>query len=103
MTLPDGMYPATPPPVSTSERGKKPSLLTGEVAQILLANTNTWYVIGKSDKWISGVKHNIESMTQRNIAHLAAVGRFVIKQRKNTDTNMVDIYCKFITKDNEEE
>ena len=41
-------------------------------------------------------------MTQRNIAHLAAVGRFVIKQRKNTDTNMVDIYCKFITKDEEE-
>ena len=56
MTLPNGMYPATPPPVSTSERGKKPSLLTNEVAQVLLGNPNTWYVIGKSDKWISGVK-----------------------------------------------
>jgi hypothetical protein len=103
MVMPDGMYPATPPPVSTGDRGKKPSLLTDEKAQVLLANPNTWYVIGESSKWISGVKHNIESMQQTNIAHLAAVGRFAVKQRKNKDTNMIDIYCQFITKDNEEE
>ena len=42
-------------------------------------------------------------MQQTNIAHLAAVGRFAVKQRKNKDTNMIDIYCQFITKDNEEE
>ena len=101
--IPDGMKAAIPPEPYNNRKGKQPKLLTDDKVRILLSQPESWYIIGTQDKWISGVKANIESMTQRNIAHLAAVGRFVIKQRKNTDTNMVDIYCKIITKDNEED
>lgn len=100
--IPSNMYPKVPPPVNTGDRGKRPTLLTDEVVKVLLANPNTWYVIGSRPKWISGVKHNIESMQQRNIQHLSDVGRFDVIQRKNKDTDMIDIYCQFVTNNEEE-
>jgi hypothetical protein len=98
MTLPEGMYAATPPTVR--RKGKQPKLLTDEKVKILLASPNTWYVIGRSDKFISGVKANIESMTQANISHLATKGKFEIQQRKNTE-DTIDIYCQWVPTEEE--
>jgi len=42
-------------------------------------------------------------MTQRNISHLADKGKFEIQQRKNINSNNIDIYCRFVTTNNEEE
>ena len=98
MTLPDGMYAATPPAVR--RKGKQPKLLTNEKVKILLASPNTWYVIGKADKFISGVKANIESMTQGNISHLATKGKFEVQQRKNSD-GVIDIYCQWVPTEQE--
>jgi len=92
--IPNGMRAAIPPPTNSGARGRKPSLLTDDKVKVLLANPNEWYIIGDSDKWISGVKANIESMTQSNISHLADKGKFVIIQRKNTN-GKIDIYCRY--------
>lgn len=95
MTMPDGMKPAVPPKAMLNRKGKAPSLLTDDKVKILLSSPNTWYIIGTSTKWISGVKANIESMTQRNISHLADKGKFEIIQRRNTN-GLIDIYCQFV-------
>lgn len=100
MTMPDGMKPAIPPQANINRKGKTPSLLTDDKVKILLSSPNTWYIIGTSDKWISGVKANIESMTQRNISHLADKGKFEITQRKNSD-GIIDIYCQFVPTEQE--
>lgn len=93
--MPEGMRPAIPPKPHMERKGKQPSLLTNDKVKILLANPNEWYIIGQKDKWISGVKANIESMTQANISHLADKGKFEIQQRKNKD-DMIDIYCRYV-------
>ena len=72
-----------------------PLLLTDEKVRTLLSTPEEWYVIGTSDKWISGVVKNIESMKQKNISHLINKGKFEIKQRKNED-GQVDIYCRYV-------
>ena len=92
-----------PPRINHSNKGRKPVLLNDNVVIVLLANTNVWFRIGVTDNWISGVKKNIESMQQNNIKHLIDVGRFSIVQRKNDDTNKIDIYCQFVTSSQEEE
>lgn len=94
---------ATPPEPYGNRKGKQPNLLSDDVVRILLSSPNTWFKIASRPKWISGVKQNIESMTQRNIQHLANKGKFNIVQRKNTDTNDIDIYCRFVTAEQEEE
>ena len=86
----------TPPAAGLNRSGKQPVLLTDKIAETLLSTPEEWYVIGSSDKWISGVKSNIENMTQKNITHLKDKGVFEIKQRRNTDTGQVDIYCRFV-------
>ena len=93
--MPEGMRPAIPPKPHMERKGKQPSLLTNDKVKVLLANPNEWYIIGQKDKWISGVKANIESMTQANISHLADKGKFEIQQRKNKD-DMIDIYCRYV-------
>lgn len=98
--MPKDMRPATPPERYVNRKGKQPSLLTDEKVKILLSTPDMWYIIGTADSWISGVKANIESMTQRNISHLARRGKFEIEQRKN-NTGTIDIYCKWLP--NEEE
>ncbi len=100
--IPDGMYRSEPPEPNLNKKGRQPSLLTTEKVRVLLANPDIWYVIGESDKWISGVKANIENMTQRNIVHLNGKGKFVISQRKDNDSNKINIYCKFVTTTEEE-
>ena len=84
-----------PPAAGLNKKGKRPQILTDDKVRTLLSTPNVWYVIAITDTWISGVKANIENMTQRNIAHLAGKGKFVISQRKNTDGD-IDIYCKFV-------
>ena len=101
--VPEGMKPKTPPEPNHTGKGKQPKLLTDAHVKVLLAYPNTWFLIGESNDWISGVKKNIESMTQRNIRHLKDVGKFSIAQRINTDNDCIDIYCKFITNTTEEE
>lgn len=86
---------ANPPERYSNRQGKQPNLLSDDVVRVLLATPNTWFKIGSRPKWISGVKKNIESMTQRNISHLADKGTFEIQQRKNVERNEVDIYCRF--------
>ena len=93
--MPEGMRPAIPPKPHMERKGKQPSLLTNDKVKVLLANPNEWYIIGQKDKWISGVKANIKSMTQANISHLADKGKFEIQQRKNKD-DMIDIYCRYV-------
>ena len=83
MTMPEGMQAATPPEPYLNRKGKQPSLLTDDKVRILLSSPEQWFIISTKDKWISGVKANIESMTQRNIAHLSDKGKFEIQQRKN--------------------
>ena len=99
MMMPEGMYAAVPP-ATTPMKGRKPTLLTDDKVKILLSTPDTWYVIGKSKKWISGVKANIESMTQKNISHLSDKGKFEIKQRKKD--GLIDIYCRFVPNYEEE-
>jgi hypothetical protein len=98
--LPKDMYAAVPPPVK--KVGKRPSLLTDEKVKILLSQPETWFVIGQSKTWISGVKANIENMKQSNISHLSDKGWFEIQQRKNKD-GQIDIYCRFVKSSYEEE
>mgnify|MGYP001161439999 FL=1 len=93
--IPDGMKAAIPPEPYNNRKGKQPKLLTDDKVRILLSQPESWYIIGTQDKWISGVKANIESMTQRNISHLKDKGKFEIQQRKNKD-GQVDIYCRFV-------
>ena len=99
MMMPEGMYAEVPPAVA-AKKGRPPALLTDEVVKILLSTPETWYVIGKSNKWISGVKANIESMTQKNISHLSDKGKFEIKQRKKD--GLIDIHCRFVPNYEEE-
>ena len=94
---------ANPPEAHKNHRGKQPSLLTDDVVKILLSSPNTWFLVASKSNWISGIKKNIESMTQSNIKHLADVGKFEIAQRKNNETGYIDIYCQFVTTSNEEE
>ena len=96
MSLPEGMIRQMPPEPRKST-GKKPKLLDDDKVKILLSTPSEWYVIATTDKWISGSKANIESMSQQNISHLANKGKFEIKQRKNND-GLVDIYCRFVPK-----
>lgn len=98
--MPKDMRPAIPPERYVNRKGKQPSLLTDDKVKILLSTPDMWYIIGTANSWISGVKANIESMTQRNISHLATRGKFEIEQRKN-NTGTIDIYCKWLP--NEEE
>ena len=100
--IPNSMYPKVPPPTNTGDRGKRPTLLTDEVVKVLLANPNTWYVIGTSKKWMSGSLNNIKTMSQANLVNLHGIGRFELSQRKN-DNDMVDIYCRWIPNDYLEE
>ena len=95
----DGMYPAVPPKAGVNRQGRSPTLLTNDKIKILLSTPDTWYVIGKAKKWISGVKHNIESMTQGNISHLADKGKFEIVQRRNKE-GTIDIYCRWVSNEN---
>jgi len=95
MTMPDEMRASVPPGPQNNRKGKSPTLLTDDKVKILLSSPNTWYIIGTRDKWISGVKANIESMTQKNISQLKDKGKFEIVQRKN-DLGTVDIYCQWI-------
>ena len=83
-----------PPAAGVNRSGKQPQLLTDDKVRTLLSTPEVWYIIGTTDSWISGVKSNIENMTQVNIQHLKDKGRFQIKQRKNTDGD-IDIYCRF--------
>jgi len=92
-----------PPSPNNSAKGKQPSLLTDDVVKHLLAHPNTWFLIGQKRNWISGIKQNIESMTQRNIEHLSSKGKFQVVQRKNKTDNVIDIYCQFVTIEQEEE
>ncbi len=80
--MPNGMQAAIPPEPYLNRKGKQPSLLTDDKVKILLSTPDMWYIIGTANSWISGVKANIESMTQRNISHLAIRGKFEIEQRK---------------------
>jgi len=84
-----------PPAAGLSRSGKQPTLLTDAKVQTLLSTPEVWYLIGESDKWISGVKKNIESMKQSNIRHLKDKGQFEIKQRKK-ENGYVGIYCRYI-------
>jgi hypothetical protein len=102
MMMPNDMRPATPPERYVNRRGKQPTLLTDDKVKILLSSPQVWYIIGTANKWISGIKANIESMTQKNIAHLSDKGSFVIEQRKNKD-GVVDIYCRWLPNNMEEE
>tara|TARA_R100000458_G_C8272889_1_gene247733 strand:+ start:367 stop:675 length:309 start_codon:yes stop_codon:yes gene_type:complete len=86
---------AIPPLVNVSRSGKRPTILTDSKVKTLLSTPTEWYIIATTSNWISGVKSNIENMTQRNIRHLADKGRFEIKQRKNDDGD-IDIYCRYI-------
>jgi hypothetical protein len=101
--MPEGIYQANPPEPYENRKGKQPTLLSNDVVKVLLSSPNTWFRIAERSKWISGVKQNIESMTQRNISHLADKGKFEIQQRKNINSNNIDIYCRFVTTNNEEE
>ena len=76
--------------------------MTDVKVKVLLSMPGQWFNIGTRDKWISGVKANIESMTQANISHLKDKGKFEIQQRKNNE-GKVDIYCRFIQKSSDEE
>lgn len=84
-----------PPAAGINRSGKQPTLLTDEKVRTLLSTPEEWYIIGTSDKWISGVVKNIESMKQKNISHLINKGKFEVKQRKNED-GQVDIYCRYV-------
>ena len=83
------------PAAGVNRSGKQPTLLTDEKVRTLLSTPKEWYVLGTSDKWISGVKSNIERMKQKNISHLINKGKFEIKQRKNED-GFIEIYCRFV-------
>ncbi len=91
----DEIKPAVPPAPYSNRKGRQPSLLTDDVVKRLLNQPEQWFIIGVRDKWISGVKANIESMTQRNISHLAEKGKFEIQQRRNS-LDTVDIYCRYV-------
>ena len=95
MMMPNEMRASVPPSPQNNRKGKSPTLLTDDKVKVLLSSPNTWYIIGTKDKWISGVKANIESMTQKNISQLKDKGKFEIVQRKN-DLGTVDIYCQWI-------
>lgn len=84
-----------PPLAGANRSGKQPTLLTDSKVETLLSTPNVWFLIGETDNWISGVKRNIENMTQKNIAHLVDRGVFKIKQRKKDNGN-IGIYCKYI-------
>ena len=84
-----------PPAAGVNRSGKRPTLLTDEKVRTLLSTPEEWYIIGTSDKWISGVVKNIESMKQKNISHLINKGKFEIAQRKNED-GFIEIYCRFV-------
>ena len=83
-----------PPTAGINRSGKQPSILTDDKVRTLLSTPEVWYIIATTDNWISGVKANIENMTQSNIKHLQSKGVFKIKQRKNVDGD-IDIYCSF--------
>ena len=93
--LPNDMYPAIPPHPDNAGKGMQPRLLTDDKVKVLLATPNTWYVIGTSNKWISGTAKNIMSFGQNNIKHLKDLGRFDVLQRKNKDNSVIDIYCRW--------
>lgn len=96
MMLPDDMYAATPPNPDNAGKGKKPKLLTDEKVKVLLATPSTWYVIGSSEKWISGTAKNIMSFGQNNISHLKDLGRFDVLQRKDKESSVINIYCRWV-------
>jgi hypothetical protein len=100
--FPEDMKLENPPTPFGNRTGKKPTLLTDVKVKVLLSMPGQWFNIGTRDKWISGVKANIESMTQANISHLKDKGKFEIQQRKNNE-GKVDIYCRFIQKSSDEE
>ena len=101
MTLPTGMYAATPGKPETAGRGNKAKLLSDEKVKVLLATPDTWFVIGTSPRWISGTARNIMQFTQKNIEHLKDLDKFIVCQRKNN--NQIDIYCKWIPNGYQEE
>tara|TARA_R110002020_G_scaffold7496_1_gene31492 strand:- start:16290 stop:16604 length:315 start_codon:yes stop_codon:yes gene_type:complete len=103
MTLPKGMYAAIPGKPDTAGRGKPAKLLSDEKVKVLLATPDTWYVIGKSDIWISGSARNIMQFIQKNIKHLEGLGRFIVCQRRNKTDNCIDIYAKWMPNDYLEE
>lgn len=86
---------AIPPLAGVNRSGKQPTILDDTKVKTLLSTPNEWYIIATTSNWISGVKSNIEKMTQTNIRHLSDKGRFEIKQRKNDDGD-IDIYCRYI-------
>jgi transcription antitermination factor NusG len=86
---------AIPPAAGINRSGKQPQLLTDDKVRTLLSTPHEWYKIGVTTNWISGVKSNIENMTQKNIEHLAEKGNFKVKQRKNKQGD-IDIYCKYV-------
>ena len=88
---------AEPPTAGINRSGKQPQLLTDDKVRTLLSTPQEWYKIGTTTNWISGVKSNIENMTQKNIQHLATKGSFEVKQRKNEEGD-IDIYCQYIPK-----
>jgi hypothetical protein len=100
--IPEDMKQANPPEPFGNRKGKQPTLLTDAKVKVLLSMPGTWFIIGTRDKWISGVKANIEGMHQSNISHLSGKGKFEIQQRKNDD-GQIDIYCRFVTSSLEEE
>ena len=87
--------PQVPPEKYKNRKGRSPELLTDNKVKLLISTPDTWYLIGTSADWISGVKHNIESMTQRNLVGLKDKGGFEIQQRRN-EQGTIDIYCQWI-------
>lgn len=85
-----------PPAAGVNRSGKQPTLLTDDKVELLLSTPDVWYRIGETNNWISGVKRNIENMTQTNIRHLANKGKFYIKQRRNISNGNISIYCKYV-------
>ena len=54
-----------PPAAGINRSGKQPSILTDDKVRTLLSTPEVWYIIATTDNWISGVKANIENMTQK--------------------------------------
>lgn len=91
------MRPQVPPDKYKNRKGRSPNLLTDNKVKLLISTPDTWYLIGTSANWISGIKHNIETMTQRNLVGLKDKGVFEIQQRRNIEET-IDIYCQWIPK-----
>tara|TARA_R100000655_G_scaffold20520_1_gene42309 strand:+ start:133 stop:429 length:297 start_codon:yes stop_codon:yes gene_type:complete len=96
--LPEGMRKADLPTVKRG--GKQPKILSDDKVKVLLNNPEEWYQIATVPQRISGVVANIQNGTQSNIKHLKDKGVFQVRQRKNNETSWIDIYCRFMRKDN---